>query len=161
MDVDREKAVFGKNVNMLIQQNDWSFQRAADEIRCSRLILSRIVDGRQNFRLETAVKIARRFDISVFLMFSRLFENPEYQNAFHFVETNHMAVIRANFKAKRIKQSDVALDATTVAHLMGGRRSNPTIHTMCTLAEGVQLPLSELLKTTQDRVIEKELQEAK
>lgn len=151
MDMLDARGVFGRNIGLLVNQRNWTIKKAAEELDYSRNDLSAIMSGKKNFQLETAVKMAKHFDISVFLLFDRLFETAEYRNHFLFVDTNYNEVIRDNFDKASARQSAVDLDATTVSHFMNGRRNNPTINTLCKIADGARLSVSALLKTDDDK----------
>lgn len=154
MDTLDAKGLFGRNIGLLINQKNWTIKKAAEELDYPRNDLSAIMSGKKNFRLGTAVKIAKYFDISVYLLFDRLFETAEYRKKFPFVDTNYNDVIRENFSRSSSRQSAVDLDATTVSHLMNGRRNNPTINTFCKIAGGANLTVSALLKTDADQKTE-------
>lgn len=155
-----ENRIFAENLDILLRQRGWSNQDAAEELHYDRNLLSSILSGNQNFRLETAVKFARYFKAPLFLMFSRNFKISEYREDYSFVETDYMEVLRNNFRALHVKQADVAIDSSTMCHIMKGRRKNLTINTLRKIAVGASVPLSELLKTRQDREIEEKRKEA-
>lgn len=159
MNIDDEKRVFGQNILTLINQRNWSIRHAAAELSYDRQDLSDITVGRKNFKLGTAVKFARYFNVSVFMLFSRQFDNRDYRICFPFVDTDYMSVIRANFQTGSVLQAAVPLDPTTTSHIMKGRRKNLTINTLSKFLIGEAATLSELLKTDQDRLIEKQLLE--
>lgn len=154
-----EKSIVGRNLQILINQKNWSITQAAKELNYDRIKLSKMLSGSQNFRIITLIKIARFFDVSVFLLFNRLFESEQYRKDFSFVDEDYMHVFRKNFKAASIKQSLINLDSTTVSHIMNGRRNNPTINTLHQFAEDSNTSLSELLKTETDRKIIKQKEE--
>lgn len=72
MNLINEKEIFGHNIQILINQRNWSIQHAAKEIKYDRNKLSKILIGQQNFKLTTAIKFARFFNVSVFLLFDRV-----------------------------------------------------------------------------------------
>ena len=86
MNVEDDKNTFGQNLQALISQRNWTIQHAAKEIGYDRNDLSKILSGTKNFKLQTAIRFAHFFDISVFLLFSRLFDNKEYRIHFPFEE---------------------------------------------------------------------------
>ncbi len=59
MNLINEKEIFGHNIQILINQRNWSIQHAAKEIKYDRNKLSKILIGQQNFKLTTAIKFAR------------------------------------------------------------------------------------------------------
>ncbi|WP_295249426.1 helix-turn-helix transcriptional regulator [uncultured Catenibacterium sp.] len=148
-----ERNIVGQNLQVLINKRNWTIKHAAKELNYDRIKLSRILSGAHNFKLQTMVKFARYFDISVFLLFDRLFENEDYRNRFPFVDTNYMNVFTDNFKSQNIKQSTITLDPATISHIINGHRSNPTINTLLQIAEDSKTSLSELLKTDSDKKI--------
>lgn len=154
-----EKSIVGRNLQILINQKNWSIKQAAKELNYDRMKLSKMLSGSQNFRIKTLVKFAHFFDVSVFLLFNRLFENEQYRQDFSFVDEDYMHVFRENFKATSIKQSLISLDPTTVSHIMNGHRNNPTINTLHQFAEDSNTSLSELLKTEIDKKIIKQKEE--
>lgn len=158
-EMQETKALFGKNLVVLIRQRNWTIKKAAEEIGYFRNDLSAILSGNKNFQLRTAVKIAKYFDVSVFLMFDRLFDDADYRKNFPFVDADYMDMIRKNFSNSTTKQSNIDLDPTTVSHLIKGRRNNPTVNTLSKIAEGSGTTVSALLKTIQDKQIEKKLKE--
>ena len=141
-----DRQTFGSNVSYLIDQMGWSVQYTANQIGYNRMDLSAVLTGRKNFKLSTIIKIAQFFNVSVFLLFSRLF-------------SDYMQVIQKNFRSYSAKQANVALDATTVSHILHGRRTNITISTLEQLAAGAGLSVSDLLKTAQDTAREKSIKE--
>ena len=66
---------------------------------------------------------------------------------FHYVDEEYDEVIRVNFRESNARQSDIRIDPTTVSHFMRGHRNNPTIKTICEIADGANLSVSDLLKT--------------
>ena len=154
-----DRQTFGSNVSYLIDQMGWSVQYTTNQIGYNRMDLSAVLTGRKNFKLSTIIKIAQFFNVSVFLLFSRLFNEPSYQKSFPFVDTDYMQVIQENFRSYSAKQANVALDATTVSHILHGRRTNITISTLEQLAAGAGLSVSDLLKTAQDTAREKSIKE--
>ena len=143
-----EKSIVGRNLQILINQKNWSIKQAAKELNYDRMNLSKMLSGSQNFRIKTLVKFAHFFDVPVFLLFNRLFVDEDY-----------MHVFRVNFKATSVKQSLIALDSTTVSHIINGRRNNPTISTLHQFAEYSNTSLSELFKTEIDKIIIKQKEE--
>lgn len=141
-----EKSIVGRNLQILINQKNWSIKQAAKELNYDRINLSKMLSGSQNFRIKTLVKFAHFFDVPVFLLFNRLFEDEQYRKDFSFVDEDYMYVFRVNFKATSVKQSLIDLDSTTVSHIINGRRNNPTISTLHQFAEYSNTSLSELLK---------------
>ena len=148
-----EKSIVGRNLQILINQKNWSIKQAAKELNYDRINLS------QNFRIKTLVKFAHFFDVPVFLLFNRLFEDEQYRKDFSFVDEDYMHVFRVNFKATSVKQSLIDLDSTTVSHIINGRRNNPTISTLHQFAEYSNTSLSELFKTEIDKIIIKQKEE--
>lgn len=148
-----ERNIVGQNLQVLINKRNWTIKHAAEELNYDRIKLSKILSGTHNFKLQTMVKFARYFDISVFLLFDRLFENEDYRNKFSFVDTNYINVFTKNFKSKKIKQSTITLDPATISHIMNGHQGNPTINTLLHIAEDSKTSLSELLKTDSDKRI--------
>lgn len=159
MNATDEKTIFGNNLLVLITQRNWTIQQAAIELGYNRNSLSQILVGSKNFRLETAIKFAKYFDISLFLLFSRLFKDNGYRTHFRFVDADYMDLIRKNFRTTSTKQSEVQLDPTTVSHIMHGKRSNLTINTLCQISSATSKPLAELLKTDLDKEKENYLKE--
>lgn len=151
-----EKSIVGRNLQILINQKNWSIKQAAKELNYDRMNLSKMLSGSQNFRIKTLVKFAHFFDVPVFLLFNRLFEDEQYRKNFSFVDEDYMHVFRVNFKATSVKQSLIALDSTTVSHIINGRRNNPTISTLHQFAEYSNTSLSELFKTEIDKIIIKQ-----
>lgn len=123
-----EKSIVGRNLQILINQKNWSIKQAAKELNYDRINLSKMLSGSQNFRIKTLVKFAHFFDVPVFLLFNRLFEDEQYRKDFSFVDEDYMHVFRVNFKATSVKQSLIDLDSTTVSHIINGRRNNPNFH---------------------------------
>ena len=154
-----ELKIFKQNVIFLVEKNYQVTYAAAKAIGCDRGDFSKLLYREKNFRLETLIKIAKTFNVSVFLLFSRLFDDPQYRDSFPFVDADYMSIIRTNFHAQSIPQSHIALDSTTVSHIMNGRRSNVTIRTICKIAAGASMSISELLKTEEDKIREKQLKE--
>ena len=113
----------------------------------------------KTFRIKTLVKFAHFFDVTCILLFNRLFEDEQYRKNFSFVDEDYMHVFRVNFKATSVKQSLIALDSTTVSHIINGRRNNPTISTLHQFAEYSNTSLSELFKTEIDKIIIKQKEE--
>ena len=81
-----EKSIVGRNLQILINQKNWSIKQAAKELNYDRINLSKMLSGSQNFRIKTLVKFAHFFDVPVFLLFNRLFEDEQYRKDFSFVE---------------------------------------------------------------------------
>lgn len=154
-----EKSIVGRNLQILINQKNWSIKQAAKELNYDRINLSKMLSGSQNFRIKTLVKFAHFFDVPVFLLFNRLFEDEQYRKDFSFVDEDYMHVFRVNFKATSVKQSLIDLDSTTVSHIINGRRNNPTISTLHQFAEYSNTSLSELFKTEIDKIIIKQKEE--
>lgn len=100
-----EKSIVGRNLQILINQKNWSIKQAAKELNYDRMNLSKMLSGSQNFRIKTLVKFAHFFDVPVFLLFNRLFEDEQYRKNFSFVDEDYMHVFRVNFKATSVKQS--------------------------------------------------------
>lgn len=159
MNTEDEKNIFGHNLQILINQRNWSIKQAAEEIGYDRNDLSKILVGSKNFTLETAIKFSRFFNISLFLLFCRLFNSEKYRTSFPFVDTQYMCVIRKNFQLLSAKQAAIDMDSSTVSHIMHGRRKNPTINTLYKIADGASVSLDELLKTEQDKQKEISLEE--
>lgn len=143
-----EKSIVGRNLQILINQKNWSIKQAAKELNYDRINLSKMLSGSQNFRIKTLVKFAHFFDVPVFLLFNRLFEDEQYRKDFSFVDEDYMYVFRVNFKATSVKQSLIDLDSTTVSHIINGRRNNPTISTLHQFAEYSKHPNSSSLYIT-------------
>ena len=148
MPFDSERQIFGRNLLALICSKNWSVQRAAAELGYD---LSEILSGRKNFKLETAVKFARFFNTSFFLLFSRLFREPSYQENFPFEDADYMCVLQKNFLSHCTNRSAVDLDATTLSHILHGRRRNVTISTVERLAAGANISVAALLMTESER----------
>lgn len=91
--------------------------------------------------------------------FDRLFDVAEYRTKFHYVDEEYDEVIRVNFRESNARQSDIRIDPTTVSHFMRGHRNNPTIKTICEIADGANLSVSDLLKTVQDKELDKRIKE--
>lgn len=159
MNDQNEKMLFGKNVDKLINQRYQTVKQAAREIGYYRNDLTKVICGKKNFQLKTALKIAKYFNISVFLLFDRLFDVAEYRTKFHYVDEEYDEVIRVNFRELNARQSDIRIDPTTVSHFMRGHRNNPTIKTICEIADGANLSVSDLLKTVQDKELDKRIKE--
>lgn len=160
MNTEDEKSIFGNNLQVLTNQRNWTIQQAAREIGYDRNDFSAILSGTKNFKLQTAVKFAQFFNVSVFLLFTRLFKDGEYRACFPFVEKDdYMVIVRKNFQSLSTRQSDVAMDPSTVSQIMNGRRNNLTINTLHTIAASASVPLCELLKTEQDKKTEEKLKE--
>lgn len=104
-----EKSIVGRNLQILINQKNWSIKQAAKELNYDRMNLSKMLSGSQNFRIKTLVEFAHFFDVPVFLLFNRLFEDEQYRKNFSFVDEDYMHVFRVNFKATSVKQSLIAL----------------------------------------------------
>ena len=98
MNDQNEKMLFGKNVDKLINQRYQTVKQAAREIGYYRNDLTKVICGKKNFQLKTALKIAKYFNISVFLLFDRLFDVAEYRTKFHYVDEEYDEVIRVNFR---------------------------------------------------------------
>lgn len=154
-----EKSIVGRNLEILINQKNWTIKHAAQELNYNRIGLSKMLSGSQNFRLQTLIKFARFFDVSLFLFFNRFFEDERYRRHFSFIETEYMNIFRENFKIASIKQSSIELDSTTVSHLMHGRRNNPTINTLHQIAVDSKIPLFKFLMTETDKSIDDYLTE--
>ena len=154
------QTIFGQNLEKLILQHCQTRTKCAEDTRYSRSELSKLLYGQRNLTLQKALRFARHFNISLFLLFSRNFEIFEYRNKFPFVDKDYTSVIRQNFKDLNGKQSKVDLDPSTCSKLINGHRSNPTIKTLCRLALGANTSPAELLKTDEDKRIEKNLKEA-
>ena len=152
MNLINEKEIFGHNIQILINQRNWSIQHAAKEIKYDRNKLSKILIGQQNFKLTTAIKFARFFNVSVFLLFDRVFENSQYRDHFPFIESDYMFVFRKNFKNTQLKQASIhPLDSAIVSHIISGHRNDITINTLHRFSQDSEIPLSELLKTETDK----------
>lgn len=149
--------VFQQNLISLVEKNYQTTSTAAEAIRYDRGALSKLLYSQKNFKLETLLKIAKTFDVSVYLLFSRLF--AKYKDTFHYVEADYMEIIRTNFYAQSRPQSYIQLDPTTVSHILNGRRKNITIKTISKIAAGASISISDLLKTQQDVILEKKLLE--
>lgn len=154
-----EKNIFSKNLQLLINQKNWTIQKAAKELGYDRNDLSKILVGNKNFELRTVVHFAQFFNVSVFLLFDRLFENEQYRTNFPFVEADYISVIRNNFRSCSAKQSHVDMDPSTVSQIMNGGRNNPTIDTLHKIADGASVAFHQLLKTEQDKQTENKLKE--
>ena len=102
MNDQNEKMLFGKNVDKLINQRYQTVKQAAREIGYYRNDLTKVICGKKNFQLKTALKIAKYFNISVFLLFDRLFDVAEYRTKFHYVDEEYDEVIRVNFRELNI-----------------------------------------------------------
>lgn len=61
-----EKSIVGRNLQILINQKNWSIKQAAKELNYDRMNLSKMLSGSQNFRIKTLVKFAHFFDVPVF-----------------------------------------------------------------------------------------------
>lgn len=72
-----EKSIVGRNLQILINQKNWSIKQAAKELNYDRINLSKMLSGSQNFRIKTLVKFAHFFDVPVFLLFTI---NEQIQN---------------------------------------------------------------------------------
>lgn len=152
MNLINEKEIFGHNIQILINQRNWSIQHAAKELEYDRNILSKILISQQNFKLTTAIKFARYFNVSVFLLFDRVFENSQYRDHFPFIECDYMFVFRKNFKNTQFKQASIhSLDSAIVSHIISGHRNDVTINTLCCFSQDSEIELSELLKTETDK----------
>ena len=152
MNLINEKEIFGHNIQILINQRNWSIQHAAKELEYDRNILSKILIGQQNFKLTTAIKFARYFNVSVFLLFDRVFENSQYRDHFPFIECDYMFVFRKNFKNTQFKQASIhSLDSAIVSHIISGHLNDITINTLCCFSQDSEIKLSELLKTETDK----------
>ena len=154
-----ERIVFGKNIQTIMNQQGCTIQRVALDCGYDRESLSALLLGNKNFKLATAVKLARYFDVSIFLLFSRSFESQAHLKEFPFVEADYMEVLRRNFRNTAAKQAAVELDSPTVSQIMNGRRNNLTVDTLHLFAKGAARPLSELLITEADKTIERRLKE--
>lgn len=82
-----------------------------------------------------------------------------HRTKFHYVDEEYDEVIRVNFRESNARQSDIRIDPTTVSHFMRGHRNNPTIKTICEIADGANLSVSDLLKTVQDKELDKRIKE--
>ena len=52
-----EKSIVGRNLQILINQKNWSIKQAAKELNYDRMNLSKMLSGSQNFRIKTLVKL--------------------------------------------------------------------------------------------------------
>lgn len=154
LNVDGTLKIFGENILILIRQNGWTITEAARQLRYGRNDLSLIINGTKNFQLKTAVRFAKIFNISVFLLFSRQFDDSEYRERFPFIEENYMEVFAQNFREFHLKQAMVELDSATMSKIMNGKYQNPTIKTLCTIGADTTTSVSALLKTHKDKQIE-------
>lgn len=50
-----EKSIVGRNLQILINQKNWSIKQAAKELNYDRINLSKMLSGSQNFRIKTLV----------------------------------------------------------------------------------------------------------
>ena len=48
-----EKSIVGRNLQILINQKNWSIKQAAKELNYDRINLSKMLSGSQNFRIKT------------------------------------------------------------------------------------------------------------
>lgn len=155
--------IFGANLASLIRASGKTIQECAKQIHYGRSDLSLVIRGKKNITLQTAAKIAQHFDLSLFLLFTRQFDQGElYRRNFPFIETNYLSVYRKNFITLKGSQSKVELDPSTCWKLLSsdGGHANPTVKTLCAIAAGANASLAELLKTNEDKRTEKKLKEA-
>lgn len=152
-------SIFGVNLGKLIEQKKWSDQKAAEELGYSRKELSLVITGQQNFKMKTAVKFARYFNVSLHLFFTRVFDNDEYRAHFPFVEADYMSVLGQNFRDLSIKQASIDMDKSSLSQILNARRRSITIETATKLAEEAGVSLADLLMTVEDKEIKKKLEE--
>ena len=154
--------ILGNNVNDLINSKNYTLSKIAQKLNYNRAGLSQLTgcgSNHSNCQLKTIVNIARFFNISVFLLVSRLYKDELYRNHFTFVEENYSKIFRDNLIELDISPRLVHLDPTTVSHILHGRRTNFTLATMCEFSRASSTPLYQLLMTDIDKQIITELNE--
>ena len=52
-----EKSIVGRNLQILINQKNWSIKQAAKELNYDRINLSKMLSGSQNFRIKTLIDL--------------------------------------------------------------------------------------------------------
>ena len=72
-----EKSIVGRNLQILINQKNWSIKQAAKELNYDRMNLSKMLSGSQNFRIKTLVKFAH---FSMYLYFYYLIDCLKMNN---------------------------------------------------------------------------------
>lgn len=149
------KSIFGRNFAMLLHQKNMSYLEAAHLIGIYRQRVPLIINGTQNFKLKTVIQIASSFNIAPFLLFSRLFDLEDYRREFTYVSADYMAVIRNNIDKQKSRYVDLHQSVLSQLISPNGKRNNPTISSLLKLAEGTGTTVSELLKTPEDILKEK------
>lgn len=129
-----ELIVFGRNVQFLLERNHLSNIEFEKQTGYSRNDLPALLNGSMNFKLSTAIKIARFFDIYLPSLFHRSFLDDNRQRNKGFEDKDYYKIFRLNILDLRSRgyfgQSDVSMDPATLSRFINGKVQDPKIYTL-------------------------------
>lgn len=159
--------VFGENIKKYREHENKTIKDFAKEIGYHRLDLAKLEYGEKDIKINTAIKIAKRINLSL----PRLFSETEFQKYLEiaskermgFVDDDYMKIYIARLKeytGTRGMQSNISIkagmDPSNVSKLLNYQIKNPCISTLDTLARCVGQDLSMLISRTNDLRVEEE-----
>lgn len=153
---DEVLVTFGMNIKKARMKKKLTKNELSQIANYDRTCLANIELGKQNIKLNTAIKLARALDVPFASLFSRNYMSPNAdQEGLHgcgYIEDEHLNVFIENFKRniKEQRKSQVAVYVETwisdavVSRIVQGKSKNPTLITLSALAFVVNRELSTL-----------------
>lgn len=152
----RDLEIFGQNLNFICSRNTYTNQQFSELIEYDRSRINGLFLGRQNIRLNTALRIANNSGYSLSSLFNASFiDDDDYRKKHHIKDVSDtlqifIASFSALYTAHNTSQAKLAeqidLSAETLSRLLHNKIPNPTIQTMSKLASATNKSLSYLLR---------------
>lgn len=144
--------ILGENLQYLREKENMNRGDFANVISYNRNTLSELEQGYQNIRLSTVVRIAKKLNKDVSMLFDISFrDDVEMCQNKKFVEGDYMKVFSHNvtklIEREHIARIDIGASdhREKVSRILHGHCNDTTIKTLDEIARGVAIPLSKLL----------------
>jgi transcriptional regulator with XRE-family HTH domain len=144
--------ILGENLQYLREKENLNRDVFAKLISYNRNTLSELEQGYQNIKLSTTVRIAKKLNKDVAMLFDISFkDDAEMCQNKEFIEGDYMKFFTQN-AAKLIEQKHIARTDISesdhrekVSRILHGHCNDATIKTLDEIARGLATPLSKLL----------------
>ena len=151
----KELQVFGGNLNFIRSQEGLTVKQFAEKIGYDRVYSGRLLSGKQNIKLSTAIRIARNTGYSLSALFNSCFiDDFEYREGRGFEEINYLKsylkLANQKMSSGRISQNEIAMttdrDKAEISRILSGKINDPTIRTLSVISKAMNSSLSDMLR---------------
>lgn len=147
--------IFGENLEYIRKTKNLSIEKFAVEIGYDRNYLSGLKYGERNIRFQTVMKIAKKLDIAVPVLFSRSFiDDVEHREKLKFEDVHYLKIFNKNVRSiiarMGLIQAKVGKDPATTNRILQGKTLNPCVKSLSEIASSLNVSLYELLARQED-----------